>query len=147
MPRNAEEDILTIQSRKDALIQKLNLLPPGEERLLFVMQLGRKYPPMDEELKTPERLLPGCISQLWIETDSAEGALTFPMDADAAISKGIAAAVCGFYNGLCPEAILAVEPDFFEQTGLTALISPNRSNALSSLRKYLVASAKRFATA
>jgi len=147
MPRNAEEDILEIQSRKDALIQKLNLLPPGEERLLFVMQLGRKYPAMDEQLKTPDRLLPGCISQLWIETENTDGTLTFPMDADAAISKGIAAAVCGFYNGLCAEAILAVEPDFFEQTGLTSLISPNRSNALSSLRKYIAASARRFAAA
>jgi len=147
MTRDAAADILEIHSRKDALIGKLNLLPPGEERLLLVMQLGRRYPAIDEQLKTPDRLLPGCISQLWIETASADGALTFPMDADAAISKGIAAAVCGFYNGLCPEAILAVEPEFFEQTGLTALISPNRSNALSSLRKYIVASARRFVSA
>lgn len=145
MSRDVTADIREIQDRKNALIEKLNLLPAGEERLLFLLQMGRKYPAMEDRLKTPERLLPGCISQLWIETDFSEGGLTFLMDADAAISKGIAAAVCGFYNGLAPGAILVVEPDFFEPTGLTSLISPNRSNAVSSLRRFITAAAGRIA--
>lgn len=142
MSRNTDADVQEIQTRKASLIRRLSMLPPGDERLLYVLQLGRKYPAMDDSLKSADRLLPGCISQLWIETVRADGGLVFQMDADASISKGIAAAVCGFYNGMCPAAILAVEPDFFEETGLTALISPNRSNALSSLRKYIVAAAR-----
>jgi len=141
MSLDTAADIEEIQTRKATLIRRLSMLPPGDERLLYVLQLGRKYPPMDDALKSPDRLLPGCISQLWIEAGRDQGGLVFQMDADAAISKGIAASVCGFYNGMCPAAILAVEPDFFDETGLTALISPNRSNALSSLRKYIVAAA------
>ncbi len=141
MSRDTAADVEEIQARKATLIRRLTMLPPGDERLLYVLQLGRKYPAMDESLKSPDRLLPGCISQLWIHTESADGGLVFQMDADASISKGIAASVCGFYNGMCPAAILAVEPDFFDETGLAALISPNRSNALSSLRKYIVAAA------
>jgi cysteine desulfuration protein SufE len=142
MSRDPAADIEEIQARKATLIRRLSMLPPGDERLLYILQLGRKYPAMDEALKSADRLLPGCISQLWIQTDHVEGGLVFQMDADAAISKGIAASVCGFYNGMCPAAILAVEPDFFEETGLSTLISPNRSNALSSLRKYIVAAAR-----
>jgi cysteine desulfuration protein SufE len=126
-----------IRSRLERLIKSLCLLPDGEERLRFLMQLGRKYPAMDEALKTEDRLLPGCISRLWIAPEARAGRLYFPMDAEAAISKGIAAAVCGLYEGQEPVDILKVEPDFFEPTGLTALISPNRSNALASLRGFI----------
>lgn len=132
----------TILARKADLIETLCLLPPGEERLLHLIALGKKYPSMDDSLKTPDRLLPGCVSQLWIAAQKVDGGISFAMDADAAISKGIAAAVCGLYNGQPPDAILSVEPDFFAETGLASLISPNRSNAVSSLRGFIVAAAR-----
>ncbi|GAB4175367.1 MAG: hypothetical protein Fur0032_15150 [Terrimicrobiaceae bacterium] len=132
----------TILARKADLIETLCLLPPGEERLLHLISLGRKYPAMEESLKTPERLLPGCVSQLWIVAQREGDGMVFAMDADAAISKGIAAAVCGLYNNQAPDAILEVEPDFFAETGLSSLISPNRSNAVSSLRGFIVAAAR-----
>jgi len=138
-PRSVDEDKAEIGRRRSDLVDTLCLLPPGEERLLYMINLGRKYPGLPDELRTKENLLPGCVSQLWISCQKRpDGTLEFPMDADAAISKGIAAAVCDLYNGMKPEAILGVEPDFFEPTGLTSLISPNRSNALSNLRNFVV---------
>lgn len=134
----------TIEARKRELIEELNLLPPGEERLLQLLNIGRKYPAMDDALKTDDRLLPGCVSRLWIQEELVDGHLVFHMDADAAISKGIAAAVLGLYNHQPPDAILAVEPDFFAQTGLDGLISPNRSNAVASLRKFLATTARKY---
>lgn len=133
-----ESEIASIRHRRQDLIDTLCLLPPGEERLLHLISLGKNYPALPEDLRTGNHLLPGCVSQLWIACQANDGKLHFPMDADAAISKGIAAAVCGLYNGMSPEATLAVEPDFFEETGLASLISPNRSNALSNLRNYIV---------
>lgn len=126
-----------IRARLERLIRTLCLLPEGEERLRYLMQIGRKYPDMDAALKIEDRLLPGCISRLWIAPEARDGRVYFAMDAEAAISKGIAAAVCGLYDGQPRADILKVEPDFFEPTGLTSLISPNRSNALTSLRNFI----------
>lgn len=126
-----------IRARLERLVKTLCLLPEGEERLRYLMQIGRKYPEMDSALKTEDRLLPGCISRLWIAPEARDGRVFFAMDAEAAISKGIAAAVCGLYDGQPPADILSVEPDFFEPTGLTSLISPNRSNALTNLRNFI----------
>jgi cysteine desulfuration protein SufE len=64
------------------------------------------------------------------------------MDAEALISKGIAAVVCGFYQGEAPADILATEPDFLAEAGLTQVLSANRSNALSNLRKRIKAYAE-----
>lgn len=131
-----------VRARLDKLVKSLCFLPEGDERLRFLLHIGKKFPPMDEALKTDDRLLPGCISRLWIDARFVDGRSQFQMDAEAAISKGIAAAVCGLYEGQTPEDILAVEPDFFGPAGLTSLISPNRVNALSSLRRFIVARAQ-----
>ncbi len=133
-----EEKGAEIRARLEKLIKTLCFLPEGDERLRYLMGIGKKYPAMEENLKTEDRLLPGCVSRLWIESEFRDGRCHFFMDADAAISKGIAAAVCGIYEGQTAGDILAVEPNFFEPAGLTSLISPNRVNALASLRKYIV---------
>jgi len=87
-------------------------------------------------------LLPGCVSQLWLQPELRDGRCWFQMDADAMISKGIAAVVCGFYQGETPADILAVEPDFLAEAGLTQVLSSNRSNALASLRRRIKAFAE-----
>jgi len=64
------------------------------------------------------------------------------MDAEAMISKGVAAVVCGFYQGEMPADILANEPDFLAEAGLTQVLSANRSSALTNLRKRIRAYAE-----
>lgn len=118
------------------------VLPDAEERFTYLLQKARKFPAMEPGLKTPERLLPGCVSQLWLYLELRDGKCWFQMDADAMISKGIAAVVCGFYQGETPADILAVEPDFLAEAGLTQVLSANRSNALASLRRRIKAFAE-----
>ena len=133
---------MSLQEKRQALLDDLMVLPDAEERFTYLLQKARKYPPMDTGLKTPGRLLPGCVSQLWLQPEFRDGRIWFQMDADALISKGIAAVVCGFYQGETPADILAVEPDFLAEAGLTQVLSANRSNALASLRRRIKAFAE-----
>lgn len=50
--------------------------------------------------------------------------------------------MCGFYDGETPADILATEPDFLAEAGLTQVLSANRSNALANLRKRIKAYAE-----
>ena len=70
---------------------------------------------MDPALKTDARLLPGCVSRLWLYPEFRDGRCWFKMDAEALISKGIAAVVCGFYDGETPADIIATEPEFLAE--------------------------------
>ena len=133
---------MSLQEKRQALLDDLMVLPDAEERFTYLLQKARKYPPMDTGLKTSGRLLPGCVSQLWLQPEFRDGRIWFQMDADALISKGIAAVVCGFYQGETPADILAVEPDFLAEAGLTQVLSANRSNALASLRRRIKAFAE-----
>jgi cysteine desulfuration protein SufE len=133
---------MTLAEKRQTLIDDLMSLPDAEERFMYLLARAKKWPAMDPGLKTDGRLLPGCVSRLWLYPEFRDGRCWFQMDAEALISKGIAAVVCGFYQGESPADILATEPDFLAEAGLTQVLSANRSNALSNLRKRIKAYAE-----
>jgi cysteine desulfuration protein SufE len=133
---------MTLAEKRQTLIDDLTTLPDAEERFTYLLAKAKKWPALDAALKTEARLLPGCVSRLWLYPEFRDGRCWFRMDAEALISKGIAAVVCGFYSGETPEDILANEPDFLAEAGLTQVLSANRSNALANLRKRIRAFAE-----
>jgi cysteine desulfuration protein SufE len=133
---------MTILEKRDALVETLSLLPDNDERFTYLIGAGRRYPVMDPKDRLDERLLPGCISRLWLLPEYRDGRCYFQMDADAQITKGIAAVVCHLYSGETPQDIIAQEIDFLAEVGVTQLLSPNRRNGLSSLRKRIKAFAE-----
>lgn len=133
---------MTLAEKRQTLIDDLTSLPDAEERFLYLLGKAKKWVPLDPALKTEDRLLPGCVSRLWLYSEFRDGRCWFHMDAEAQISKGIAAVVCGFYTGETPSEILAIEPDFLAEAGLTQVLSANRSSALVNLRKRIRAYAE-----
>jgi cysteine desulfuration protein SufE len=138
---------MTILEKRDALVETLSLLPDNDERFTYLIGAGRRYPAMDPKDRLDERLLPGCISRLWLLPEYRDGRCYFQMDADAQITKGIAAVVCHLYSGETPQDVIAQEIDFLADVGVTQLLSPNRRNGLSSLRKRIKAFAESCVTA
>lgn len=122
---------MSLEAKREKILNGLKLLPSTDEQLSYLISRGRKYPPLDESLRTKDRLLPGCVSQLWLAPEIIDGRCFFHMDSDALFSKGIAAIICEFYNNETPEDILGADAGFLAEAGVP--ISPNRSNGLSSL--------------
>ena len=133
---------MSLEQKRAELVETIGLLPDGEERLAYLLSRGRKFPALDSRYKTEERLLPGCVSQLWLVPEFRDGRCFFGMDADALIAKGIAAVVCEFYSGEPPADIIAPELDFLREVGVTQVLSPNRANGLASLRQRIKAYAQ-----
>jgi len=133
---------MSLEQKRADLVETIGLLPDSEERLAYLLSRGRKFPALEAALKTPDRLLPGCVSQLWLVPEFSDGLCYFQMDADALITKGIAAVVCGFYSGEKPADIIAMETDFLGEVGITQTLSPNRANGLASLRQRIKAFAQ-----
>ncbi|MCX7869126.1 MAG: SufE family protein [Terrimicrobiaceae bacterium] len=125
---------MSIEDKAREFAENLALLPGMEEKFTYLIQLGRKYPPLPESLRTPDRLLPGCMSNLWLCPEMREGRCHYQMDADAALVKGVAALLCGLYSGETPEDIVRFEPKFMEESGLTLHLSSRRLTGLGNLR-------------
>ena len=104
-----------------------------QERYQTLMEMGRKLPPFPDTHKTPDRIVPGCQSTLYLSASLHEGKLFFNAQAGALISARLAALLIAVYSGESPEAVLTRSPDFIKELGISSSLSPNRSNGLSNI--------------
>jgi cysteine desulfuration protein SufE len=104
-----------------------------EERYRALMEMGRSLPFFHPDLKTPDRLVHGCQSLLYLHATGSDGKLFFEAHSDALISAGLAALLIAVYSGESPETILKCPPTFISELGIAATLSPNRSNGLSQI--------------
>ncbi len=132
---------MAIEQKQRELIESLDIFPTMDDKLSYLISLGRKYPALDDACRSDEYLMKGCMSQLWFYPEMREGLCHFQMDADALIPKGVAAAICGLYNGESPAEVLAHEPTFIQEAGIGSQISSKRLSGLANLREAI----KRFA--
>lgn len=98
-----------------------------------IIELGKTIPKMPEKYKTPEYLVSGCQSIVYLHAELVEKKVYFTAFSEALISAGLAALLIEAYQGQSPEMILKVRPTFLEDLQIPALLSPGRSNGLASM--------------
>jgi len=128
---------MTIDEKQERIIRQFNLLGDWPERYKYIIKLGQKLDPIDEEKKVDENLVRGCQSQVWLITDLNDDKVNFYADSDAAITKGLVALLVDFYSGETPDVILNTKPSFIKQIGMEDHLSPTRSNGLASMVKQM----------
>ena len=82
---------MTIQQIQNQLVEDFSFFDDWTQRYEYLIELGKSLPLIDPQYKTPERLIKGCQSQVWLYAESKEGKLYFTADSDAIITKGIVA--------------------------------------------------------
>lgn len=112
-----------------------------------IIELGRDLSPYPIELKTLDRLVKGCQSELYLATFFTDGKVHFMSYSEALISAGLAALLISAYQDEPPEAIISCPPRFLEELGIQDSLSPSRSNGLSSLFLRMRQEAVKFLTA
>lgn len=118
----------------DEILEDLAFFDDWEERYTYIIDLGRDLPAMDENLRTPERLVKGCQSNVWIDVSTEAGKLHFLVDSDAVIVRGLLALVMAAYNDKTPAQISDFDIDgYFEKLDLERHLSPTRGNGLKSI--------------
>src|SRR3954469_23510300 len=96
----------------DALVESFAMLGPWEERYRYLIELGRKLPPMPDAQKTEASKVRGCMSQVWLTGEVKPGAptrLEFRGDSDAHIVRGLIAILFALTSGRTPDEILATD--------------------------------------
>ena len=127
----------------DEIIDDLAFFDDWEDRYKYIIDLGKDLPAMDQSLRTPERLVKGCQSNVWLDVQSSEFALTFTVDSDAYIVRGLLALVMAAYNDKSAADIIAFDiDDYFQQLDLERHLSPTRGNGLKAIVATIQAIAK-----
>ena len=124
---------MTLEQKKDALVEEITLIPDAYERLGYIVDRGKKADSLTEDLRIDSFKIEGCMSQLWVVPAYKEGLCSFKSESDSAIVKGIASLLCDFYSEAKPEDIRKTDADFLSEVGITQHLSPNRRNGLSRI--------------
>lgn len=122
---------MTITEKQQELLDELDLFQDWTERYEYVIGLGKKLPPMDESLHTPDRLIKGCQSQVWLQSSATNGKMSYLADSDSVITKGMIALFVRILDGESPEDVLTADLSFIDKTGLKEHLAPTRANALT----------------
>ncbi|MEE4281453.1 MAG: SufE family protein [Pseudomonadales bacterium] len=116
------------------IVENLGFFDSWEDRYRYIIDLGRELPPMPEDMRSEQRLVRGCQSQVWIDVTESDDRLLMNVDSDAFIVKGLLAVVLAAYNNKTPAAILKFNIDaYFEELGLMQHLSPTRGNGLQAM--------------
>jgi cysteine desulfuration protein SufE len=135
---------MQIEDKIAAVKKDFPLSDDWEKKYEKIIEYGKKWPGLDEQLKTEELKVKGCQSQVWIKAElSPEKKVIFRGDSDALIVRGLVAIALSVYSGETPEVILKTEPTFLKEIGFDSGLSPSRSNGLYSMIKQI----KYYATA
>ncbi|MDE6039662.1 MAG: SufE family protein, partial [Paramuribaculum sp.] len=94
-------------------------------------------PPIDPKFKTPEHLIEGCQSRVWVNAEERDGKVHYTADSDAIIVKGIIALLIRVLNDHTPQEILDADLYFIDRIGLAENLSPTRSNGLVAMVKQM----------
>jgi cysteine desulfuration protein SufE len=123
----------TAQQAQDAIVEEFSFFGDWTERYQYLIDLGRKLPPLAEELKTEANKVQGCQSQVWLIANGNAQLLEFHAISDSAIVSGLIALLLRVYSGRSAREILDTEPRFIEAIGLAKHLSPTRSNGLAAM--------------
>lgn len=130
MPANPFGDTISAVD----IVENLGFFDSWEDRYRYIIDLGRELPALPEALRTDDRLVRGCQSQVWIDVGETGGRLSLAVDSDAFIVKGLLAVVLAAYNHRTPREILDFDIDaYFDQLGLMQHLSPTRGNGLRAM--------------
>ena len=124
---------MTLEQKKDALVEEITLIPDAHERLGYIVDRGKKADGLTEDLRIDSFKIEGCMSQLWVVPAYKKGLCSFKSESDSAIVKGIASLLCDFYSEAKPDDIRKTNADFLSEVGITQHLSPNRRNGLSRI--------------
>ena len=122
----------------DDLVEDFELFEDWEERYRYIVDLGKKLPPMPEEEKVEDNKVRGCMSQVWmtsqVDDSTNPSTLSFRAYSDAFIVKGLIAILLELYSGRTPQEITELDAtEALTRLGLESHLSPNRRNGFVAM--------------
>jgi len=123
----------SLQEVKEAIVEDFSVYDEWLDKYEYLIELGRDLPDYPEEKKTDDRLIHGCQSRVWLDSEVREGRIWFTADSDAIITKGIISLLISVYSGRTAAEIAGDDFSFITDIGLKENLSPTRANGLASM--------------
>jgi cysteine desulfuration protein SufE len=123
----------SINTISNQLVEDFSLFDNWEEKYEYLIDLGKKLPPMSVDFKTEDRKIKGCQSTVWLYSEHKDGRIYYQADSEAIIVKGLVSMLVKVLSGQKPEDIVSTTLDFIEKIGLQSHLAQTRANGLNAM--------------
>jgi len=135
----------SINEIEDEIVEEFELFDDPMDKYEYIIDLGKKLPPLDTKYTSDDFLVKGCQSKVWLHAYEKDGRIFFEADSNTAITKGIIALLVRVLSGQKNEDILKTPLSFIDKINLRSHLSSQRSNGLTAMLQKMKAYAAAFA--
>ena len=100
----------SLQEVKEAIVDDFSTYDEWLDKYEYLIELGKNLSAYPEEKKTDDRLIQGCQSRVWLDSEVRDGRIWFTADSDAIITKGIISLLISVYSGRTASESLPLNP-------------------------------------
>jgi cysteine desulfuration protein SufE len=136
----------TIEEIEHEIIEEFALFDSWDDKYEYIIDLGKKLSPLDEQHKKDENKVKGCQSTVWLAADYKDarpddpvgrGRIFYKADSDAMIVKGLISMLIRVLSGQTPDDIINAKLDFIKEIGMMSHLAQTRSNGLLAMVKQM----------
>jgi cysteine desulfuration protein SufE len=127
----------SIEEIEQEIIEEFSLFDSWDDKYEYIIDLGKKLQPLDDQYKKDENKVKGCQSTVWLVADYKDGRIYYKAESDAVIVKGLISMLIRVLSGQTPDDIVNAKLDFIREIGMMSHLAQTRSNGLLSMVKQM----------
>ena len=127
----------TIEEIENEIVDEFALFDSWDDKYEYIIDLGKRLAPLDEQYKLDINKVKGCQSTVWLVADFKEGKVSYKAESDAIIVKGLISMLIRVLSGHSPDEIINSRLDFINRIGMTTHLAQTRSNGLLAMVKQM----------
>ncbi|RBQ27706.1 MULTISPECIES: SufE family protein [Arcobacteraceae] len=126
---------MSIKQRVEDIKEDLDFFDDELAKYEYIIDLGKKLPPFDDLNKTPQNIVHGCTSQVWLICEKKDDKLFFYGTSDAIIVKGLVYIILDIFSNSTIQELKEVDMDIIRELNLSEVITPNRQSGVIGMIK------------
>lgn len=128
---------MDIKQVQQDIIEEFAAFDDWMDKYSYLIELGNDLDNFDEVNRTPQHIIEGCQSKVWLHAELHDGKISYTADSDAIIVKGIVALLVRVWTDRTPQEVIESDLYFVNEIGLKDHLSPTRSNGLVAMIKQM----------
>jgi cysteine desulfuration protein SufE len=126
-----------IEEIEQEIVEEFSLFDSWDDKYEYIIDLGKKLPPLDNRYKIDENRVRGCQSTVYLVADYKDGKVYYKAESDAVIVKGLISMLIRVLSGQRPDDIVNAPLNFIKEIGMMTHLAQTRSNGLLAMVKQM----------
>jgi len=131
------EETKKIAEIESEIVDEFSLFDSWDEKYEYIIDLGKKPAPLEEQYKKDENKVKGCQSTVWLVADYRNGRVYFKAESNSVIVQGLISLLIRVLSGQKPDDIVEAKLEFLNEIGMMTHLAQTRSNGLLAMVKQM----------